>query len=122
MTAKTRRTNQGTIVEFRGALTIGDGTLAVGDAMDRFIASCDDRILIDLSEVSALDSAGVRVLVQSALRARDAGVPLGLVAGEAGRVRRVLDTLNLQACIPTYDNLASGLECLAVEPAPRATC
>ncbi|ANM31029.1 hypothetical protein ABI59_17805 [Acidobacteria bacterium Mor1] len=121
MTATTRKTNQGTIVEVRGALTIGDGTLAVGDAMDRFIASCDDRILIDLSEVSALDSAGVRVLVQSALRARDAGVPLGLVTG-GGRVRRVLDTLNLQACIPTYENLAAGLECLATEPVPCATC
>ncbi len=108
------------VVVARGLLTIGDGMLAIGAAMDRAMSADNERILIDLTRVSSLDSAGVSVLVQSALRARDAGVPLGLVTG-AGKVGRVLETLNLQACLPMFEDLGSAFDGLGSNETSRET-
>jgi anti-sigma B factor antagonist len=72
-------------------------------------------LVVDLTRVTFLSAAGLRVLVSAAERARRHGRCLGLVAD--GRLAlRVLRMSGVAASIPTYESLSDAVR----ELAPRA--
>lgn len=66
------------------------------------------EIVVDLSAVDFLDSAGVRVLVQAARNAADSGAKLYL-QGATGWVARVLEITGVGGYLPPPPEAVSGL-------------
>ncbi len=69
-------------------------------------------LVADLTRVTFLSAAGLRVLVETAARARDAGCVLGLVA-DGPLALRVLRMSGVAASIPTFEVLSDAVRELA---------
>ena len=74
-------------------------------------------LVADLTRVTFLSAAGLRVLVDTAERARVAGCVLGVVA-EGPLALRVLRMSGVAAAIPTFESLSDALRELAPKPDP----
>jgi len=60
-----------------------------------------ERVVIDLTECTFLDSTGIRVLLTGASRSESAGGTLELIAPDE-RVRRVLEIAGVETKIPVH--------------------
>jgi anti-anti-sigma factor len=74
-------------------------------------------VLIDLSEVSFLDSAGLGVLIGSIRRFRERGTEVALCA-TPGHVYRVLRTTGMGRIVDVFDDLGSALEAIREQASP----
>jgi anti-anti-sigma factor len=72
-------------------------------------------LVADLTRVTFLSAAGLRVLVDTAQRAGAAGRVLGLVA-EGPLALRVLRMSGVAASIPTFESLSDAVRELAPKP------
>ena len=63
-----------TVLTLAGELTLDDGDLAFGRYVDQMIAVGRRQIVVDLSSVSYIDSAGVGMLVAESKRVTEKGV------------------------------------------------
>jgi len=87
------------ILDLKGRLTAGLGDQILRDAVDELLAEGRRRILLNLSEVSFLDSAGVGELVAGLKTARRFQAELKLLnVGE-----RVYSTLDMARLLPTFE-------------------
>ena len=87
------------ILDLKGRLTAGLGDQMLRDAIDELLAEGRRRILLNLSEVSFLDSAGVGELVAGLKTSRRFQADLKLLnVGE-----RVYSTLDMARLLPTFE-------------------
>jgi len=87
------------ILDLKGRLTAGLGEQILHDTIDELLAESRRKILLNLSEVAYLDSAGVGELVAGLKTARRFGAQLKLVnLGE-----RVYSTLDMARLLPTFE-------------------
>jgi len=87
------------ILDLKGRLTAGLGDQILRDAIDELLAENRKKILLNLSEVAFLDSAGVGELVAGLRTAKRFGAQLKLLnLGE-----RVYSTLDMARLLPTFD-------------------
>jgi anti-anti-sigma factor len=98
-----------TIGEVQGvsvAIIQGDVDLAVVDRIDTELepVPAAGALVLDLSDVSYLDSAGVHLLFKLAGRRQTAGGAMRLVA-TAGPVRRVLELTGVEATLGVDDSV-----------------
>jgi len=77
------------------------------DAILRSIEEGENQIVIDLSNVSFMDSSGLGVLVAGLKRARERGGELALVFGE-GSVQKVLGITGLDRVFPTHGSVGEA--------------
>lgn len=84
-------------LDWRGRLRV-EPVLEV--AVDR---AAGRALVVDLTEVSFVDSSGVSLLIETAERARAAGLDLEIERPEA-RVFRVFEVLGLDAVLPFASN------------------
>ena len=96
------------LVSLTGEIDLANAP-AIGKAIVGRINSAD-KVLIDLTTVSFLDSAGVRLLDALVGDLKDHGTPTRLVVGEHGAAR-----MTLQLCAFREDVLATDLERAAAE-------
>ena len=61
-----------------------------------------DVLIVDLRELSFLDSTGVRVLLAADLTARERGLRFGVVRGD-GMVARLLEVTRIDQRFPVVD-------------------
>jgi anti-sigma B factor antagonist len=78
-----------------------------------------DRVILDLSAVTFLDSTGLSAMVTALNRARERGGSMSLV-GPAGVVRRVLAITELDRVFVIYDAVGDAVEAVADPPRPPA--
>lgn len=78
------------------------------------------RILLDLSEINAVDSAGVAELVRSWIHVRRAGGDV-VFARPAQSVKTTLEVTKLMPLFKTSDTLDAGLEQLRGGPTTPAS-
>ena len=76
-------------------------------------------VLVDLSEISFLDSAGLGVLVQETERLEGRGHSLVLVTNDP-RTRRVVEVTGLNRVLRTYATLQDALADLVPQPLTAA--
>jgi anti-anti-sigma factor len=91
MSARITRTGSTTVVAVSGEVDVA----TAGDLLDALAEATGggpDRLVIDLLDVSFMDSSGLGVLV--AIRQRHPEIPMTLVTGE-GIVETVIDTVAL---------------------------
>ncbi len=100
------------ILDLRGRLTAGLGDQILRDAIDELLAENRKKILLNLSEVAFVDSAGIGELVAGLKTARRFGAELKLLnLGE--RVYSTLDMARLLPTFETYDEEADAVRSFA---------
>jgi len=87
------------ILDLKGRLTAGLGDQILREAVDELLAEGRRHILLNLSEVSFLDSAGVGELVAGLKTARRFEADLKLLNVGA----RVYSTLDMARLLPTFE-------------------
>jgi len=99
MHLEVRRNGDVVILDLKGKLTAGLGDQLLREAIDELLAEEKKKVLLNLSEVSFLDSAGVGELVAGLRTASRFGARLKLLnVGE-----RVYSTLDMARLLPTFE-------------------
>jgi len=99
MHVEVRQRREVVILDLKGRLTAGLGDQILRDSIDELLAENRRRILLNLSEVAFLDSAGIGELVSGLKTARRFGADLKLLnVGE-----RVYSTLDMARLLPTFE-------------------
>ena len=70
---KTRKVNDVVVLDLSGRLVMGEATLLFREAIRRYIADGNRRFVINLGEVSYVDSAGLGELVADLHNNSEAG-------------------------------------------------
>lgn len=91
---QTRHADNIAILVMSGRLTIGDSVAALHDAVKEHFAAGDKNIVLDMREVSYVDSTGLGTLVTSLTCARNHGGTLRL-ANVQPRIQDLLDVSKL---------------------------
>ena len=97
-----QRENEGIfILGLKGRLVLGPEDLALRQRMQVMLDAGQINVIVDLKEVSDIDSTGLGTLVNCALRFRDAGGKLVLLHLSESQ-GRLPDILKLNAVFETY--------------------
>lgn len=87
----------------RGELDMSS-TPSIAGAIDTALAPGDERLRIDLAQVSFCDSSGLAMLYRLRKRSIDEGFDLALV-NPRGAVRRILEMCDRSAALPVITDL-----------------
>jgi anti-anti-sigma factor len=105
----TERVADGVVVlELHGRLVFEDGDQNLREAIDSAIATGRLAVLVDLHDVTYMDSAGIGVVVESFVRLTRRGGQCKLLR-PSPVVRRVLDITQLSTVVATFDDEATAL-------------
>ena len=93
----------GTLLGLRGELDIATAKV-LREQVQEVLATPPQRLVIDLSATSFIDSSGCRELLNAAKSGSAAGVPTALVVpADNWRVRRVVDFMQLAEALPVHE-------------------
>jgi anti-sigma B factor antagonist len=99
----TRESGDVTILDLRGRATIGvDSDLLIG-RLNKLVASGVLKLLLNLADVTQLDSSGITAIVGTYVSLRSHGGRMKLLCPR-GRVRAVLRVVRLPEIIPTFED------------------
>lgn len=102
MQLSTRQREGVTIVDLKGKITIGSGDVELRNAVLQAVNDGAKKVLINLSDVTTIDSSGVGELVSSFTAAKNRGAQLKLVNLPA-KVQDVLTVTQLITVFDVYD-------------------
>lgn len=103
------------IVDLKGKLTAGLGDQILRESIDELLAEGKKKILLNLSEVSFVDSAGVGELVAGLRTAKRFGAALKLL----NATERVQGTLYMARLLPIFELYGDETEAVATfSPGP----
>jgi anti-anti-sigma factor len=100
-----RKSGNLTILDLRGRIETGPSNDLFEAELRKIVESTPCEVLINLSNITQIDSSGIGTLVKSFLRLKRDGGSLK-VLNPTGQVRRVLDVTGLTNCFPIYTDEA----------------
>ena len=103
MRVTTRTRGDVTIVDLNGKITIGAGDIALRNAVHQAIESGVKKVLINLHQVTTIDSSGVGELVSAYTTATNRGIRLKLV-NLPDKVADILTVTQLITVFDVYDS------------------
>ncbi|HKH45678.1 MAG TPA: STAS domain-containing protein [Thermoanaerobaculia bacterium] len=103
MRVTTRTRGDVTIIDLNGKITIGSGDIALRNAVHQAIEAGANKLLINLHEVTTIDSSGVGELVSAYTTATNRGIRLKLV-NLPDKVADILTVTQLITVFDTYDS------------------
>jgi anti-anti-sigma factor len=109
MHVEIRKAGDVVIVDFTGKLTAGLGDQILRDTIDELLAEDWKKILLNLSGISFMDSAGVGELVAGLRTAKRLGARLKLLNAS----ERVHSTLYIAKLLPVFELYSDEAEALA---------
>jgi anti-sigma B factor antagonist len=95
------------VVDVRGRITLGPETEALRGKLKQLIESGRRRLILNLAEVTYIDSVGLSTLVASYTSARRAGGDLKLLHLPRG-VHQLLQITRLSTVFEIYENLEAA--------------
>jgi anti-sigma B factor antagonist len=96
----TCRDNAGVaIVDFSGRITLGEGSAMVRNIVKELTENGQKKILLNLSDVDYIDSAGIGELVSAYTTVRNAGGEMKLL----NLTKRVVDLLQITRLFTVFD-------------------
>jgi len=98
-----RVVNGVTIVDLQGRATIGANTDKLDHALRKLVANGTLNILMNLAQVTMMDSSGIAAIVGTYVSLTRDGGSLKL-SRPSSRVREVLRVMRLLNSIPTFEN------------------
>ena len=97
-----------TILDLRGRITIGAASDSLNAELRSLAQTMPCDILVNLAEVTQVDSTGINALVRSYVTLRRNRGNLKILH-PTGYVREVLETTQLINCLPVYTDEAEAL-------------
>jgi len=97
-----RESDYVTILDLRGKSTIDGESELLDNRLRKLIANGVRRVLLNLTDLTQVDSSGVGVIIDAYVSLRDQGGDLKLLCPR-GRVLDVLTVLRLLEIIPYFD-------------------
>lgn len=98
-----------TIIDLRGRITMGEGSVTLRDQVRREIDQGKTNIVLDLGGVTYIDSSGLGELVSAFTTAKNRGVTLKLL-NLTKRVSDLLGITKLATVFDTYDDEKAAVE------------
>ena len=99
-----RKSDDVTIVDLRGRSTLNDGeSELLSNHLKKLLASGMHRLLLNLRELTYVDSSAIGILVGTYASLRRQGGDLKLLS-PTDRVRKVLTVFRLQNIIPSFED------------------
>src|ERR1022692_3033869 len=96
---KTRQVEEVSVVDVAGKITLGDGTSALRNLLQELVAAGHKKILLNLQDVTYIDSAGIGELVSGYTSLTNQGGTLKLL----GLTNRVKDLLQITKLYTVFD-------------------
>ena len=111
----TRDNNGVTIIDLSGRIVFGDESAMLRDKVKSLIPT-NSRIILNLAQISYIDSGGIGTMVSLFTSARAAGGDIKL-ANLTKRVGDLLQITKLITVFETYDNESQAIQALAQKAA-----
>ena len=105
----TRQSDDITIVDLKGRITLGEGSATVRDTVHDLLSKGQKRILLNLRDVNYIDSSGIGELVSAFTAAKKQGGELKLL----NLTKKIHDLLQVTKLYTVFD--VKEDEALAVE-------
>jgi anti-sigma B factor antagonist len=99
MKASTRQVDGVTIVDLSGRITLGEGSVVLRDTIKDLLSKGQKRILLNLGDVSYIDSSGIGELVSAFTSVRNQGGELKLL----NLTKKVHDLLQITKLYTVFD-------------------
>ena len=99
MKVSTRHVDGVTILDLSGRITLGEGSVVLRDAVRDLLAKGDKNILLNLGDVSYIDSSGIGELVSAFTSVKNAGGELKLL----NLTKKVHDLLQITKLYTVFD-------------------
>lgn len=96
------------VIDIDGKILLGDGDVEIKQAVDSLLQKGDTNILLNLTKVPYLDSAGLGEIIRCFTSLRKSGGTLKLLAPN----QRIIDLLNITKLLNVfdcYDNEATAI-------------
>ena len=104
----TRASGDVTILDLQGKATIGVDSDLLSGHLQMLIASGARKLLLNLADLTQLDSSGISAITGTYVSLASQGGSLKLLR-PSGRVRAVLRVIHLPDIIPTFEDEAQAL-------------
>ncbi len=108
MNVNVRQAGDVTILDLKGKITIGSGDVALRNAIQEVMNSGAKKVLINMADVSTIDSSGIGELVSAYTTATNRGAKLKLINLPA-KVTDILTITQLITVFDVYDSEAEGV-------------
>ncbi|MBZ5646675.1 MAG: STAS domain-containing protein [Acidobacteriia bacterium] len=99
MKASTRQMDGVTIVDLSGRITLGEGSVVLRDAVRDLVGKGSKKILLNLGDVTYIDSSGIGELVSAFTTVRNQGGELKLL----NLTKKVHDLLQITKLYTVFD-------------------
>ena len=103
-----RQAGDVTILDLEGKVTIGEGSVALRNAIRRLLGEGKNKILLNLGSVGYIDSSGIGELVSSFTAVNKEGGTLKLL-NLTQKIQDLLAITKLLTVFDTFDDEASAL-------------
>ncbi|MBY0507778.1 MAG: STAS domain-containing protein [Bryobacteraceae bacterium] len=103
-----RQVGDVTVVDAEGRITLGDGASAFRDLIRDLVGKGNKKLLVNLGEVSYIDSSGIGELVSGFTTVQNAGGSMKLLNLNK-RVKDLLQITKLYTVFEVHDDEASGV-------------
>jgi anti-sigma B factor antagonist len=109
MTASTRKIEGVNIIDLSGRITIGEGTIMLREAVRSLLQKNEKKILLNLADVSYIDSSGIGELVSSFTTVGTQGGKLKLLS-LTKKVHDLLSITKLLTVFEVFDDEAKAIQ------------
>ena len=103
LSIKDRQAGDVTILDLSGKITIGEGSVQLREAVKRMLDDGKKKILLNLGDVSYVDSSGIGELVSSYTTTGNNGGQLKLL-NQTKKIHDLLTITKLVTVFETHDN------------------
>jgi anti-sigma B factor antagonist len=104
----TRQIGDVTVIDAAGRITLGEGSSTFRDSIKELTAKGHKKVLLNLGEVSYIDSSGIGELVSGFTTVSNAGGQLKLLK-LTKRIQDLLQITKLYTIFEVFDDEATGL-------------
>ena len=110
----TRQVGDVNVVDVAGRITLGEGSSALRDSLRDMVSKGQKKILLNLAEVSYIDSSGIGELVSGFTTVANQGGQLKLLA-LTKRVKDLLQITKLYTVFDVHDDEAGAIRSFHIE-------
>jgi anti-sigma B factor antagonist len=104
------------VVDVRGRITLGHETEVLRTKLRQLITAGQNRIILNLGEVSYVDSVGLSSLISGFTSSRSAGGALKLLHLPRG-VHQLMQITRLSTVFEVYEDLQTAVESFTIDEA-----
>ena len=97
------------VVDLSGKITIGEGDVVLRETVESLLKEGRTKLVLNLSRISYMDSAGIGELVACYKRSRDKGGHLKLL-NPSGKVYDLLQLTKLEEIFETYRDEGEAIQ------------